>query len=157
MNRDQPFRDAGRHKPPQNVVITSHQPTILFVTVGTERRVPWLLRPSIHKHLVQAWQSAGAWIIGYYMLMPDHVHFFCAPYDQRFTVEQWVTFWKRQFRRIHKDPTCEWQAHSFHHRLRNQDNYAERWRYVQENPVRAGLATEPENWPHQGMLNTLRW
>jgi hypothetical protein len=68
-----------------------------------------------------------------------------------------VTFWERQFRRLHKDPNSRWQPHPFHHRLRRQESYAEKWNYVRENPLRKGLATIADDWPFQGMMESLRW
>ncbi|MBI4325852.1 MAG: hypothetical protein HY674_11385 [Chloroflexi bacterium] len=108
-------------------------------------------------HLLQAWESAEAWLAGYYLIMPDHLHFFSAPRDLKFTIEQWITFWKRQFRRIHQDPACRFQADAFHYRLRRDENYIEKWNYVRENPLRKGLVQHPEDWPYQGMLNVLQW
>ena len=58
---------------------------------------------------------------------------------------------------IPPDPHCRWQPNSFHHRLRRQENYTEKWNYVRENPVRKGLVKTPEDWPYQGMINNLRW
>ena len=49
------------------------------------------------------------------------------------------------------------QAHSFHHRLRRDESYSEKWDYVRMNPVRAGLTADPDHWPYQGALNELRW
>ena len=95
--------------------------------------------------------------MGYYLIMPDHLHLFCAPHDLRFTLEQWVTFWKRQFRRIHQQDRCRFQTDAFHHRLRRDENYTEKWNYIRENPLRAGLVQQAEDWPYQGMLNPLRW
>ncbi len=89
--------------------------------------------------------------------MPDHLHLFCAPHDVGFELEKWVTFWERQFRRSHKDPDCRWQAHSFHHRLRKQESYAEKWNYVRENPLRKGLVKNADDWRYQGMMNRLPW
>jgi hypothetical protein len=40
--------------------------------------------------------------------------------------------------------------------LRGDESYTEKWEYVKANPVRAGLVREPEDWPYQGVLNTLR-
>jgi putative transposase len=102
-------------------------------------------------------RRADAWLVGYYLLMPDHLHLFCAPRDLHFTIEQWLAFWKREFSRKHLDQNWAWQRNGFHHRLRDPREYADKWRYVQENPVRKGLVGQPEDWPFQGTINTLRW
>jgi len=154
---DAPYQDIGGRHPPRGVHIYSGQPTIVFLTLCSENRKPWLADNAVHEALRGAWQSAQAWLIGYYLLMPDHLHLFCAPHDESFTLEKWVTFWERQFRRLHKDPNAQWQTHPFHHRLRSEESYAERWNYVRENPLRKGLVKNPDNWPYQGMMNVLRW
>ena len=38
----------------------------------------------------------------------------------------------------------------FDHILRNDESYAEKWNYVRDNPVRAGLVELAENWPYHG-------
>ena len=45
----------------------------------------------------------------------------------------------------------------FHHRLRRDESYSEKWDYVRMNPVRAGLIADPDRWPYQGILNELPW
>lgn len=157
MVGDAPFDDIGRKSPACGVHIYSGQPTIVFLTVCAEDRKPWLADPVVHGHLRAAWQSAQAWLVGYYLLMPDHLHLFCAPHDASFTLEKWVTFWERQFRRLHKDPNARWQPHPFHHRLRREESYGDKWNYVRENPGRNGLAQNAGDWPYQGMMNSLRW
>jgi putative transposase len=157
MAGEAPFDDVGRKRPAQGVHIFSDEPTIVFMTVCAQQRAPWIANATVHEHLRAAWQSADAWLVGYYLLMPDHLHLFCAPRDLNFTIEEWVTFWKRQFRRVHQDVNCRWQPNSFHHRLRRQESYTEKWNYVRENPLRKGLVKNPEDWPHSGMMNVLRW
>ena len=154
---DAPYSDIGRQRPACGVHIYSAQPTIVFLTVCAEARKPWLADSVVHEHLRTAWRSAGAWLVSYYLLMPDHLHLFCAPLDLTFPLENWVTYWERQFRRLHKDPNLRWQQHPFHHRLRRQESYAEKWNYVRENPLRKGLVKNADDWPHQGMMESLRW
>jgi REP element-mobilizing transposase RayT len=50
-----------------------------------------------------------------------------------------------------------WQRHFWDRQLRKSESYDQKWQYVIENPVRAGLVTKPEDWPYQGELNVLRW
>jgi putative transposase len=45
-----------------------------------------------------------------------------------------------------------WQEGFFDHLLRGGDSYAEKWEYVRQNPVRAGLATSHEDLPYQGEI-----
>jgi putative transposase len=152
-----PYDQIGRKHPARGVHIYAGQPTIVFLTVCTQDRIPWLANETVHASLRATWQSAQAWLVGYYLLMPDHAHLFCAPRDMSFALEKWLTFWKRQFRWLHEDPQCRWQANAFHHRLRRQESYTDKWNYVRENPLRKGLVKNPDDWPYQGMMNPLWW
>jgi len=89
--------------------------------------------------------------------MPDHIHLFCAPQNEDHTLEGWISFWKRRLRRQLKTFEALLQAHSFHHRLRRDESYSEKWDYVRMNPVRAGLIADHNDWPYQGVLNKLPW
>jgi REP element-mobilizing transposase RayT len=45
-----------------------------------------------------------------------------------------------------------WQRGFFDHLIRNTESYAQKWDYVRENPVRAGLVSRREDWPFQGEI-----
>jgi putative transposase len=68
-----------------------------LLTVATEKRDPWLANNNAHRLLHQAWSEAGAWLVGDYLLMPDHLHCFCAPHDLGVSIETWIAYWKREF------------------------------------------------------------
>lgn len=53
-------QDIGRKHPARGVHIYSGQPTIVFLTVCSENRNPWLADPAVHENLRAAWQSAQA-------------------------------------------------------------------------------------------------
>jgi hypothetical protein len=40
-----------------------------------------------------------------------------------------------------------WQDGFFDHRLRSRQEADECWRYIRQNPVRAGLVTTEDEWP----------
>ena len=40
----------------------------------------------------------------------------------------------------------------FDHVLRNDESYGQKWEYVRENPVRAGLVPRADDWQYQGEL-----
>ena len=148
---------SRRRHPSPGVFIFRGQATIVFLTVCTERRSRWLADPVVERDLIESWQTGTAWIVGRYVLMPDHLHLICSPTEGSVELEAWVTFWKRQFRRIHANPVRRFQAGGFHHRLRQEESYNQRWDYVLENPVRAGLVKSAGEWPFAGVLNELRW
>lgn len=152
-----PFRDPGRRTLAKGVHVSLGGPNWVFLTVCTEKRERWLAQNSVQRALHAIWQNtATAWLVSDYLLMPDHLHLFCAPYDLKFTIERWISFWKDRFAKTHSD-TGTFQAGGFHHRLRNGESYGQKWQYVRENPVRAGLVTCSEDWPYLGRVHEIRW
>jgi len=51
----------------------------------------------------------------------------------------------------------KFQVGGFHHRLRDGESYSQKWQYVSENPVRAGLVERAEDWPYFGRVHEIRW
>lgn len=151
------MEDIGRKHPAKGVQVSLSEPTIVFLTVCTEKRHPWVASAAAHALLLDAWKAADRWLVGRYVLMPDHVHLFCAPGDIETKLEQWVRFWKSHVSRHSPDPAWRWQANFWDTRLRRGENYTEKWEYVRENPVRAGLAATQDAWPYQGVIHELRW
>lgn len=72
---------------------------------------------------------------------------------------QWVSYWKSQAARNWPRPEDApiWQRHFWDTQLRRGENYTEKWDYVMENPVRAGLVARAADWPYAGVLHELRW
>ena len=70
--------------------------TILFVTVCTNGRAPILANIQMQCKILTAWANAANWIVGRYVIMPDHIHFFCAPSKYPAPdFHKWMKFWKR--------------------------------------------------------------
>jgi putative transposase len=147
---------CGRKNPAPGVHVYDHNPTIVFLTVCAAKREKGLTKSNVHNALVKSWTTADDWLVGHYVIMPDHIHMFCGPHNRDRSIEQWLTYWKREFRR-----TCETaprlQTRGFHHRLRREESYAQKLEYVLNNPVRAGLVNTSAEWKFQGMLGTLPW
>lgn len=146
-----------RHNPAPGVHINLGQSNIVLLTVTTEHRAPWLANRETHRWLHETWFAAQAWLVGDYLLMPDHLHAFCAPRDLHFTIETWIAYWKRQFALKHGRGDWKFQSRGWHHRLRDGESHSEKWRYVQENPLRKGLVKQIEDWPFKGRVFDLMW
>ncbi len=145
--------EIGRHFPARGVHVQLGQSNVVLLTVSTEDRSPWLACKAAHRLLRETWLTATTWLVGDYLLMPDHLHAFCTPRDLSFTIERWITFWKRDFRRRHGCEDWRFQSRGWHHRLRDPENYQMKWIYVQENPVRKALVSRIEDWPYQGCVH----
>ncbi len=170
---------------------------IYFVTTCTEKRRKILARDIVAEILVDEWRAAHerhGWLIGRYVVMPDHVHFFCAPERDAKPLSDFIGAWKRwTSRRINKllgpgtaspattgraSPATRgtagtagaaspattarrgslrlWQPEFFDHLIRSDESYDQKWDYVRNNPVRAGLAGQAEDWRFAGELTTFR-
>ena len=155
---------SSRQNPASGVQVDLNHSNIVLLTVTTKKRIPWLTNDVAHQLLHQTWSEATAWLVGDYLLMPDHLHCFCAPQDLRFSIERWISYWKREFALRRKQlmnvpGQLEWkfQPRGWHHRLRNAENYSEKWLYVQENPIRKQLCSRVEDWPFKGKVCDLMW
>jgi putative transposase len=127
-------------------------PTLIFINVCTSGRKPWLADAKVHKTLVEVWTSATHWEVGPYVLMPDHLHLFAWPGFGSTTFDRWVQYWKSMFTKTTRNDRLRWQSGCFHHRIRSWEGAEEKRRYMIMNPVRAGLASTPEEWPFQGEI-----
>jgi putative transposase len=45
-----------------------------------------------------------------------------------------------------------WQRGFFDHVMRSAESYSQKWDYVRENPVRAGLVRDADEWPYSGEI-----
>jgi len=48
-----------------------------------------------------------------------------------------------------------WQADYFDRYLRTSESYSEKWDYVDQNALRAGLVERVEDWPYRGAIHDL--
>ncbi len=167
MSRERPRANPkqlpARHHPAHGVLISEWQPTIVFLTVCTKDRSRWLANEQVHQTVKDAWTDADAWLVGRYVVMPDHIHLFVSPIDTSVSLDNWIKFWKSQFTKIAKKdrtfrlPSHPWQTDHWDTRLRNRRSYESKWEYVRNNPVRHGLVAQAEDWPYQGEMHNLRW
>lgn len=150
-----------RKRPARMPVMDSgNRSVIIFLTVCVAQRKPILAHDDVHQLLREAWIAADHWVVGRYVIMPEHVHLFCAPArHDHLSVKRWVDYWKTiaslHWPRREEQPV--WQVDGWDTQLRQGESYSEKWRYVRQNPVRAGLVEHEDDWPYQGELSVLRW
>jgi putative transposase len=154
-------RFPKRKRPPHFPGIDRfNQPVIHFVTVCTKDRRPVLASDLMHGIMRQAWEAANSFMVGRYVLMPDHLHLFCSPVDPGpGYMETWVRYWKSLVTR--RCPNVEmgqlWQRDFWDTQMRRGENYATQWDYVRFNPVRHGLVKDADKWPFQGEIHSFEW
>jgi putative transposase len=139
----------------------AHAPLYFFTACAAGRRSV-LANYSVQTCLAEIWAQSpelDGWCVGRYLIMPDHVHFFAMPAAGAKTRSAWHKTWKSlSARRIGRALRLEpplWQPDTFDHILRSAESYAEKWHYVGENPVRAGLVAVARDWPWQGEIQRL--
>jgi REP element-mobilizing transposase RayT len=135
---------------------------VYFLTTCTHKRLPLLTNTGVSDLIIDSWHASpkiNGWFIGRYVVMPDHVHFFAQSGREAKSLPSFMRDWKRwiagEIQRVHPVTPPVWQSEFFDHVLRSTKSYDQKWAYVRENPVRAGLAATPDNWPHSGECETL--
>ncbi len=126
---------------------------LFFVTFSTHKRRSLLANEEVHQIFVTYCArglSLGAGV-GRYVLMPDHIHLFVR-LSSDLSLSQWVRNLKRGISRGILEHAPHWQEGFFDHLLRGKDSYSQKWEYVRQNPVRAGLAASYDNWLYQGEI-----
>jgi putative transposase len=153
--------ESGRQHPAHVSPVERHnEPVIIFLTVCSKDRKRIFASADVAQLIVGAWLGARSWLVGRYVIMPDHIHLFCAPGTfPPEPLKQWIRYWKAVASKNWPCPNEHpiWQRDFWDTQLRRHENYDQKWDYVNENPVRAGLVSSSEKWPFHGELNILRW
>lgn len=158
-----------KHTPPRLPEIFQRYDTpVYLITVCTLNRQPVLASPEVHTAFCDYAKHSSEFgvVVGRYVIMPNHLHVFVG-LSGDVPVGRWVKGLKRSLDKPlqalgHKPTvlntsklTSFWQPGAFDHLLRNTESYGQKWQYVWQNPVRAGLITQPGNWPYQGEITHL--
>jgi putative transposase len=144
-------------RPPRlHQVFQSYDPPLYFVTICTLRRRKIdnlkIAQSGLEQYGTHALEKFNI-AIGRYVLMPDHLHFFVRG-GPDLVLGKWVKGLKRAISAALNANQYQvvWQPGFFDHVLRNDESYSQKWEYVCENPVRAGLVPFADQWPYQGEL-----
>ncbi len=151
---DQPHRRYPTHVEPESARFDG---SVTFVTVCTKDRKRILDNPAAHEALVRVWLEADHWLVGRYVVMPDHVHLLCARSRlDAVPLANWVAYWKSLSSKSwhRQEDRSLWQQQFWNTRIR-EGKGQEKWEYVDNNPVRAGLVLSASDWPYPGELNLI--
>src|SRR5436853_5904983 len=73
--------EPGRKHPAHHPFVERHnEPIIVFLTVCSRDRKRIFASKDVLRVLENAWRNAETWRVGRYVIMPDHIHLFCAPW-----------------------------------------------------------------------------
>lgn len=90
-----PARAGRKHPVHWAPVERGNRPVLIFLTVCSAKRKPILANEEAAAVIVAAWEAADHWLVGRYIILPDHIHLFCAPgRADALPVPKWVAFWK---------------------------------------------------------------
>ena len=90
------------------------------------------------------YHEQARWNLNLLLLMPDHLHALIG-IDGQTSLAQLIRDYKRITAKI---AGVRWQRNFFDHRLRHSESLAEKFAYICQNPVRAGLILSENDWPY---------
>ena len=144
---------AMGHPPRIPVWLRWEQSVIYFVTICVANRKPVLANERAFAAFKTAATRLRDWEMLAAVLMPDHLHLVAAPIEDREAkLGNCVAAIKRWMRQELK-AAWKWQPGSFDRLLRSDESLHDKWLYIEENPVRAGLVKRWEDWPYRYDLN----
>jgi REP element-mobilizing transposase RayT len=144
------------HPPRVPVWLPWDQRVIYFVTICVANRRRVLANETAFNAFKAAIGKLENWRILAAMLMPDHLHVIAAPIENRNAKLGDFSGALKRWMRQELDASWNWQPGCFDRFLRSDESLHDKWLYVQENPVRAGLVRQSKHWPYQiGFEDTL--
>jgi putative transposase len=138
-------------EPPRlhEILLPHDKEIIYFVTLCVEGRRPVLANASTFEAIKETLAQLRRWEVMALVTMPDHVHAIVSPVEDReLSVGDFASGIKRLLRKRLGAQEWEWQRGCFDRLLRSGEDLGNKWTYVQENPVRAGLVQRAEDWPY---------
>ena len=104
-------------------------------------------------------RDQGSYLLHEFVLMPDHLHLLLTPSGDT-TLERAMQLIKGgSSHTIHKQRGHKmkiWQPGFHDWTVRGSEDYETKLEYIHMNPVKAGLAELPEQWPHGSANGTFR-
>jgi putative transposase len=144
-----------KNTPPRlDQIFQKYDTPLYFITFTTRFRKSLLARQDVFDAFVayaKKNESAGR-AVGRFVIMPDHIHLFVR-IGRESRLSDFIRLLKQALSKelhAHGVEGDMWQPGFFDHLLRHTESYHEKWSYVRENPVRAGLVDKAEDWPWQG-------
>ena len=150
-----PMRKRLSHTPPVSVSqYTVH--SFYFITICVDRNSYGFLNlindgPLIKNGVaiaildaIEHRRNIGKWFPKVSVVMPDHIHIITS-FAENVIMEKSIREFKRY---ISNRFNVVWQRGFFDHRLRDEKEIAEKFHYIEMNPISKGLCSTVEEWPN---------
>jgi putative transposase len=136
------------HPPRIPVWLKWDQEVVYFLTFCVAGRRKVLANDEAFAAFEAAIARLTNWNVIAAVLMADHAHLLIAPHDREAAVGNASGAIKRWIRQ-RMNAEWQWQPGSFDRLLRSDESAEEKWQYIRENPVRAGLVEKWQDWPYR--------
>ena len=141
--------------PPRSVHLPYIGQQHYFLTLCTDQRTLIFVQEApvalVRAQILRAARE-GCFEISAYCFMPDHVHLIASGLDESSDAKAFISRSKQYsgyyFRREHG--VRLWQRYAYERVVRDDDELALTVGYIVGNPVRAGLVTDPKEYPFLG-------
>ena len=137
------------HPPRIPVWLRWEQSVIYFVTLCVAQRRPVLANEQTLNALQIATKKLQHWKVLAAIIMPDHLHAIVTPTTDRGAKLSDCSAALKRWLRQELHASWHWQPGCFDRLLRSDESLHDKWLYLQENPVRAGLVSRWEDWPYR--------
>jgi putative transposase len=129
-----------------------------FLTICVEGRAQVLADGKTHSRLLEFLLTSPqryGWWPSRYVIMPDHLHLLVRRGEPPRGATRPTTLgeWVKALKAVVGTREVKWQKGFFDHLLRTEESEAEKWEYIRQNPVRAGLVAHAEDWAFAGEIN----
>jgi putative transposase len=137
------------HDPPHFIGTAD---AVFFITISCQPKgTNQLCKPDVASAVfrsVQHYYKNHFWSVPILLLMPDHLHML-AKFSPEVGMKKLIRNWKRY---LANESGIVWQRDFFDHRLRGDESLSNKATYILQNPVRAGLVDQSQDWPYQFRL-----
>jgi len=163
MNKEKEMNLNRKHLKRIPVWIPNSQSVVYFVTMCCANRRSIFSNAKAVKIALESFlkvAKVAKWNIIQICFMPDHVHFFISPLVDReqklsSVIQRWKSSSKQRLNHLGIVKGDVWQKEFFDRLLRSDESLTDKWRYVEMNPVRAGLSSTPEEFQNIGSPNEI--
>jgi putative transposase len=146
-----PTKERIMGEPPRlsEILLPGEKSIIYFVTLCVNGRSHVLATDQTFDAITNVIGAINKWTVLAGLIMPDHIHFVITPTtDRSLSVGDFSAGFKRLLGKMLPRQEWEWQRGCFDRLLRSDENLYNKWIYIEQNPVRAGLVANVADWPY---------